>query len=269
MKVDNKWRKLGWRHPHWDFVRFYTSSRKGTKKRDEWIAKLRQSVFEVEPGRELVVAPEDIKLFLKYLDSREDYYEEAASKLRTKEEALAFCDQLRVEVLMTSTKLEGWTNSPKVMVAAVSNMARLVCEERGATIEPDPQRRCLWLNENDLHVSVRNLDGAIPALAYPKIVWEIKEYWGGGEGKAGGSKMSDAVYEINLVGCELREFEDRTGHPHVHHIVFLDGKQQWTNRDSDLKRMIDLFYQGIIDHLIIGKEVEDEWAETLNRFLDA
>jgi hypothetical protein len=59
-----------------------------------------------------------------------------------------------------------------------------------------------------LHVSARNLDGAIPSLANPYLVWEIKEYWGKTKG---GSKMSDAVYECHLVGLELRDFETRGG----------------------------------------------------------
>ena len=121
--------------------------------------------------------------------------------------------------------------------------------------------------ENNLHVSARNLDGAIPSLYQPKILWEIKEYWGGGDGKEGGSKMSDAVYECNLVGRELREFEDRTGQPHITHIVFLDGKSQWGSRSSDLKRFIDLFHQGIIDLLFVGREVETDWKETLSALL--
>src|SRR4051794_31982850 len=110
MRVERKWRRLGWRHPHWDFVRVYTSFRKGTKKRDAWIARLRESVFEVEPGRELAVAPEDIRLFLEYIDGRDACYERASAELRTKEEALDFCEQLKVQVAMTSTRLEGWTN---------------------------------------------------------------------------------------------------------------------------------------------------------------
>ena len=228
---------------------------------------MRESILEVEPGRELVVPPEDIRLFLEYIEQRDTHYEKAAQELRTRDEALAYCEHLKVEVGMNSTKLEGWTNSPGAMVAAVTNIAKLVCQEKAVPIEPKPQRRCLWLIENDLHVSARNLDGAIPALAYPKIVWEIKEYWGGGEGKEGGSKMSDAVYEINLVGRELREYEDRSGHPHVEHIVFLDGKQQWSSRDSDLKKMIDLFNQGIIDYLFLGREVETGWANTLTSLL--
>jgi len=263
MKVDERWRGLGWRHPLWDYVRFYTSLRKGTKQRELWLAKLREQVFEVQPGTNLIVPAGDMRLFLQYLDERDSGFIAAASRLRTRDEALAYCAGLKVTVGMTTTKLEGWTDSPKAMVAAVTNIAKLVCEEKSIDFVPSPQRRCVWLAENDLHVSARNLDGAIPTLYRPKIVWEIKEYWGGDEGKAGGSKMSDAVYECNLVGRELREFEDRTGQPKVNHVVFLDGRDQWGSRGSDLKRFIDLFNQGIVDRLIIGREVETEWQETL------
>lgn len=200
MKVDQRWRRLGWRYPHWDYVRFYTSFRKGTKPRDEWIDKLRASSFEVAPDSNLVVPEADLRLFLQYLDEREDKYKQAFAKLRDIDEALGYCERLKLQVKMTKTKLEGWTDSSKSMVAAVTNIAKLVSDRKGMSIVENPQRRCVWLQDNRIHVSVRNLDGAIPALFQPNLIWEIKEYWGGGKGKAGGSKMSDAVYECNLVG---------------------------------------------------------------------
>lgn len=263
MKIDRRWRKLGWRHPLWDDVRFYTSLRKRTKQHDEWLVRLKDGGFQVQPGVDLVVPPAEMKLFLLYLGEREAGFDEVSSCLRTKEEALAYCEKLKWEVATTRTKLADWQDSPKAMVAAVTNVAKLVCEEKSIGFVPAPQRRGVWLMENNLHVSARNLDGAIPALYRPKVVWEIKEYWGGGEGKDGGSKMSDAVYECNLVGRELREFEERSGHPHVDHIVFLDGKNQWGARTQDLKRFVDLFHQGIIDHLFVGREVETDWRKTL------
>jgi hypothetical protein len=33
------------------------------------------------------------------------------------------------------------------------------------------------------------------------------------------------------------------------HIAFVDGKEQWYHRVSDLRRFIELFHQEIIDHL--------------------
>lgn len=267
MKVDEGWRQLGWKHPLWDYVRFFCSIRSRTRQSKDWVAKLRDSVFEIEPGTELTVREADLELLLRYLDERESFHGAAYSSLRTKDQAISYCERLKFKVGITSTKLEGWTNSPKAMVAAVTNIARATCAKTSLDLVESPQKRCVWVQNNALHVSARNLDGAIPSLFRPRIVWEVKEYWGGGEGKAGGSKMSDAVYECNLVGRELREFEDRTGHQRVAHVVFLDGRDQWGARSSDLKRMVDLFHQGIIDYLFIGREVETDWSKTLTRLL--
>ena len=35
-----------------------------------------------------------------------------------------------------------------------------------------------------------------------------------------------------------------------------------------LRRFIDLFHQGIIDHLLVGKEVETDWEALLGSLLD-
>ncbi len=148
-------------------------------------------------------------------------------------------------------------------VAAVSDIAKKICASKKIDIEPNPQTRCVWLNTNSLHITARNLDRAIPSLGNPIIIWEIKEYWGKTNG---GSKMSDAVYECHLVGRELREFEENADIK-VSHAVFIDGKQQWSSRRSDLTRFIDLMNQGLIDHLIVGKEVETEWEKILKKTL--
>ena len=65
-----------------------------------------------------------------------------------------------------------------------------------------------------------------------------------------------------------REFEERTG-ASVSHVVFVDGRVQWSHRQSDLRRFIDLFHQGLIDYLIVGKEVETEWEPLLTALLQA
>lgn len=70
--------------------------------------------------------------------------------------------------------------------------------------------------------------------------------------------MSDAVYECALVGRELRDFERRTK-LNVQHAVLLDGKAQWAARKSDLLRFYDLYYQGLIDILVVGRQIETEW----------
>lgn len=262
MNVNEKWRGLGWRHPLWDYVRFYSVVRaQGGKVRERWEEKLRGSTMEIDANHDLAIPDGHADLFFDYLDRREKDFDNAVNSLRTEEEALAFCDRIGAEVTKTRTQSQDHHQSSKAMVAAVSYIAGEHCLERGLDFNVAPSRRCVWLVNNWLHVTARNLDGAIPSLDSPELIWEIKEYWGKTKG---GSKMSDAVYECALVGRELREFEERSGASRIPHAVFLDGKDQWASRSSDLRRFIDLFHQGIIDHLFVGREVETEWKSSLN-----
>jgi hypothetical protein len=264
MKVDKKWRRLGWRHPLWDYVRFYTVVR-GQKKalRENWIKNIRDSKLEIVPGQNIPIDPGDARLFFEYLDARDKDFNEANNLLRTEEDALAFCKKMEVVAGKSVTQLAGYYQSSKSLIAGVAAVAKLVCDEKNTQFDPSPQRRCAWLVDNNLHVTARNLDGAVPSLANPTIVWEIKEYW---VKTKSGSKMSDAVSECNLVGRELREFEERSG-AKITHVVFVDGKEQWSFRQSDMKRFIDLFHQGLIDYLFIGREVETDWKDTLSSLL--
>lgn len=261
MNVNEKWRALGWRHPLWDYVRFYSVVRaQGEKARSRWEEKLRSSTMEIDTDHDLSIQHDHADLFFEYLDGRENDFNAVVNSLRTEEEALAYCERIGAEVTKTRTQSQDHHQSPKAMVAAVSYIVGEHCLERGLDFNVAPTRRCVWLVDNQLHVTARNLDGAVPSLDSPKLIWEIKEYWGK---TRGGSKMSDAVYECALVGRELREFEERSGAPRISHSVFLDGKDQWAWRASDLRRFIDLFHQGIVDNLFVGREVETEWKELL------
>jgi hypothetical protein len=264
MKIVKKWRQLGWRHPLWDYIRFYSVVR-GQKKvlKDNWLENMKASKLEIIPGQNIPIDPGHARLFFEYLDARDSDSTKANGLLRTEEEALAFCTKMQVEAAKNVTQLSGYYQSSKSLIAGVAAVVALVCEEKNISFIPSPQRRCAWLIDNHLHVTARNLDGAIPNLVNPTVVWEIKEYWGKTKG---GSKMSDAVYECNLVGRELREFEERSGAV-IAHIVFVDGKEQWSHRQSDLKRFIDLFHQGIIDNLFVGRDVETDWRRVLTSLL--
>lgn len=77
----------------------------------------------------------------------------------------------------------------------------------------------------------------------------------------------DRIGLCNLVGRELREYEENSG-AKICHMVFLDGKVQWGSRKSDLKRFIDLTFQGLIDHLFIGKDIELVFPSFLAGLLD-
>lgn len=244
-------------------MRFYRSLR-GKKATSKWLKELdTRKAISVEKDSSFPIAPEAVALLHAYLGEQEADFETAYDALREEHEAVAFCAKLGVTVAKTATKSQDHHQSSKALVGAVTAIAVEVCESREISLNRDPQTRAIWCNERGLHVTARNLDGAVPSLANPLIVWEIKEYWGK---TGGGSKMSDAVYECHLVGRELRDFEERAD-IRVAHIVFLDGKIQWSKRKSDLVRFLDLFHQGIVDYLFVGNQVESDWEPLLRSLL--
>ncbi len=249
------WRGLGWEHPVWELVRYFLSVR--TKEEQENFVKALRGESAAKIGKvKLKLEPGVSKLLSAYLEFRSTLWDTRGKMLRTEAEANAFCVKaFKESPKTTQTKNQSHHQSSKAMVLTTTRLAEAICKEYGLTIDANPQTRCLWLVQHKLHVTARNVDGAIPTLLNPILIWEIKEYWGI---TSGGSKMSDAVYECALVGRELRDFEKRTG-LHVDHAVLLDGKDQWRSRRSDLLRFCDLHYQGLVDTLIIGREIETDW----------
>ncbi len=263
MKADKKWVELGWRHSLWNMVRLYAALR-GKNKTQKWESELRKErSVSLDDNHVLNISPGVVDIFFEYIKERELLFNSAFNLLRSEEEALEYCHRNDFEVSKTTTENKDHHQSSKSMVSAVTLIAENICETKEIESNTNPQARCAWNLDQKLHVTARNLDGAIPALVNPRIIWEIKEYWGKTKG---GSKMSDALYECNLVGLELREFEERIKRK-IYHVVFVDGKTQWGFRKSDLKRFIDIMNQGLVDYLIIGKEVETEWGKTLELIL--
>lgn len=116
-------------------------------------------------------------------------------------------------------------------------------------------QRIVQTHGDQLWVSPRRLDLCWPSPVNPVFMGETKEYWGAG----GGSKMSDAIYECQLVGEELSGAPG----PKINHYVFLDGRDQWEARNSDLLRAIDLLQCGLVDDLFCGQEAIDRWPMVL------
>ncbi len=261
MHRTGKWAELSWRHPLWDLVRYYRSLR-SDKQKEKFITELVDSKSISLEEKKFPLNNTDIDLFTEYLNEQEKAFDTAASSLRTEEEALNFCISNNYQVGINSTQNNSHQSS-KSMIASVTGITKSICQNDGIPFNSDPQKRCVWLDEEHLHVTARNLDGAIPGLTNPTLIWEIKEYWGKTKG---GSKMSDAVYECLLVGRELREFEEESNRT-ITHIVFIDGKDQWSHRKSDLRRLLDLMYQGLIDHIFFGAQVERDWANVLSKLI--
>ena len=106
----------------------------------------------------------------------------------------------------------------------------------------------------------RRVDGAIPGVINPRIIWEIKEYY---YTTTFGSKISDGIYATQLDGHELNEVE-RTFGIHVQHIMFVDGHHTWWHSGrSYLCRLLDVLHQGLVDRVIFGAEVLTEWKPLL------
>lgn len=264
MIPNSSWTKLGWRHTVWDLVRYYCSLARRRTLQAEWLTELEQTKkMRVGNSVNLAIDPDHVKLFFEYLKARELNEAELYQNLRVEEAAIKACKDRDLKVEFTKTKSKKHHQSAKAVVSLVNGIVGKVCRAKGIDFDPNPQSRCVWCTVNRLHVTARNLDGAIPGLANPILVWENKEYWGGTEG---GSKMSDAVYECNLVGRELREFEEASN-VKVVHIVFVDGLAQWTARRADLKRFVDLTNQGLIDYLFGGTEIETHLETILNTVL--
>lgn len=247
MKANTYWSNLPPSHPVWNVSRFYQTVR-GSRR-----LKRCQEKF--------ASYPDAVDLFEQYLEHRDEQFQIAMSLLRTEKEAIEYCNSLGVQSNKRRTKSADHHQSSTATASAVAAIAAARCEPYSVPFIIDPQRRCLWHAGGKISVSARNLDGALPGTTNPIAVWEVKEYWGK---TSGGSKMSDAVYQCELVGGEINEFNEQTGSS-VSHIAILDGRGQWGHRQSDLRRFIDLLHRGLLTDLILGKEVELIWGDIVER----
>lgn len=204
--------------------------------------------------------PENLDLLSEYWGRRREVSDALLSLMRSEEEAKADYTSISSRALESyAVQIEGYHRSSKVLVNTVDAVLYEECGKANVPVNMSPQSRAAIISNEHIWVSPRRLDGAMPGLLNPVALWEIKEYWGV---TAGGSKMSDAIYELQLVGVEMRTFEDDTG-IHVNHYAIMDGKRQWMSRQSDLRRAVDLLYAGLLDELIVGREVLTEWPRAV------
>jgi len=186
---------------------------------------------------------------LRYFEERERQVRTLLSHLRTVEEARS--DLIRRGIPFQEKRTKSGVSFDFVR-SEVEYIARRLFGESCYT--KDAYIRIPQLS----FVSIRKIDVSIPGPVNPKVVMEIKEYWGE---KRGGSKMSNAIYETYAVARELKDLE-KEGIKIWHFVVF-DGKKQWETRVSDLGRFVDLLNAGLIDGLFAGREIWTEFKETL------
>lgn len=132
----------------------------------------------------------------------------------------------------------------------------------------DDPRGLVYIFDNENRIigaSSRRFDGAYPNIINPQIVWEIKEYY---YATTFGSRVADGVYETQLDGYEFRDISYRSGRP-ITHVFFLDAyKTWWIDGKSYLCRIIDILNSGLVDEVIVGKEVFTRWPELLSSIIE-
>lgn len=118
---------------------------------------------------------------------------------------------------------------------------------------------------NLIGASSRRYDGAYPEIMNPEMVWEIKEYY---YATTFGSRVADGVYETQLDGYEFRDLKNRFG-KEILHVFFIDAyKTWWIDGKSYLCRIIDILNSGLVDEVIVGKEVFTRWPELISSVIE-
>ena len=123
----------------------------------------------------------------------------------------------------------------------------------------------IWNEKREIvGASSRRFDGVYPSIYHPQIVWEIKEYY---YATTFGSRVADGVYETQLDGYEFKEILSRTEQKVVH-VLFIDAyRTWWIQGKSYLCRIVDILNSGLVDEVIVGREVITRWPELLQELL--
>lgn len=133
--------------------------------------------------------------------------------------------------------------------------------------DDDPRSLAYILDDDNriIGASSRRFDGAYPNIENPKLVWEIKEYY---YATTFGSRVADGVYETQLDGFEFKELYERTGKK-VYHVLFIDAyRTWWIQGKSYLCRLVDAMNSGVVDEVIVGREVLTRWPELLHSIME-
>lgn len=264
----------------WAFVKF-TSERLGYTKRGAKIVKS----YTVDDICNLC-NEYNISLDMEIINSTALYSEKRATLLNgfVKDSLMdATCARdefCKLQLLHTSNNLKcilplNKQSGPKGQIAFFTAIINILTEltirditgdDRQKGFDDDPHKLVYILNaDRDLiGVSSRRFDGAFPGTSSPSIVWEIKEYY---YTTTFGSRIADGVYETLLDGFEFKSIYERTGKK-VFHILFIDAYSTWWDKGkSYLCRIIDALNSGLVDEVIVGREVLTRWPELLRTLI--
>ena len=251
----------------WFFIRFI-SEKLGYSRKGIVLTYTVEQIEKLCEKENIEVSPDRINKAVLYCNMRADLLNNTIEKnLMDVDEAKQIFEEMRnsgkykCKLIMNKQRKE--IKKVNYFTAIITMIAE---EMLGGDEEfnPDPRGLVYLLNNRKIiGASSRRFDGAYPSIYNSKIVWEIKEYY---YSKSFGSRVADAVYEAELDGYEFNEIYDRTGQQ-VYHVMFIDSHYTfWGQGKSYLCRFIDTLNMGLIDELIVGKEVLTRWREVLTEF---
>lgn len=253
----------------WFFVRF-VSERLGYTDRKKGIVNV-YSFDEIDDlcnKENIDVSVERINKVVLYSQKRAELINNTIRQnLMTAEEAAHIFEEMRGSGKYKSKLIMNKQSGAKKKVNYFTAIITMIAEEvlgGDEDFDPDPRGLIYLLNNRKIiGGSSRRFDGAYPSIYSPKIVWEIKEYY---YTNTFGSRIADSVYETQLDGYEFNEIYDRTGEK-VHHVLLVDSyKVWWEMGKSYTVRLIDALNMGLVDEVIIGREVLTQWEKTLSEY---
>ena len=252
----------------WFFIRFI-SEKLGYSKNGAILSYTYDQIEELCNQENISVSPDRINKAVLYSNMRSSVLNDVVEKnLMDVDEARAIFERMyetgNYKSKLIMNKQSGEKKKVNYFTAIITMIAEKVVGG-DEDFNPDPRGLIYLLNNKKIiGASSRRFDGAYPSIYSPKIVWEIKEYY---YTKSFGSRVADAVYEAELDRYEFNEIYDRTG-VQVHHVMFIDSHYTfWELGKSYLCKFIDTLNMGLIDDLIIGREVLTEWEKVLSEFV--
>ncbi len=136
----------------------------------------------------------------------------------------------------------------RILELDVETVLQKVCRAYGLKYKINPAATkppSFLLPDGQVWVLSRQVDVLIPEnddYLDPSVIIEIKEFWGE---KQGGSKMSDMVYEAQLLGIELQALRQKG--VAIRFYLVLNGREQWGYRKGDLRKLMDIMALGYLD----------------------
>lgn len=82
-----------------------------------------------------------------------------------------------------------------------------------------------------------------------------------------GSRVADGVNETQLDGFGFAKIGESSG-IHVEHVYFIDAyRTWWTQGKSYLCRIIDALNIGLVDEVIVDREVLTRWPQIIKKYM--